>query len=70
MIHADLSEFNVIIQPDWHVLIIDWPQYVGKEHPNAEELLERDVRNVVHFFKRKFKTKLSLKDAVNYVKQF
>lgn len=70
IIHADLSEFNVIIQPDWHVLIIDWPQYVGKEHPNAEELLERDVRNVVHFFKRKFKTKLSLKDAVNYVKQF
>jgi RIO kinase 2 len=70
IIHADLSEFNVIIQPDWHVLIIDWPQYVGKEHPNAEELLERDVRNVLHFFKRKFKTKLSLKDAVNYVKQF
>lgn len=70
VIHADLSEFNVIIQPDWHVLIIDWPQYVGKEHPNADELLERDVRNVVHFFKRKFKTKLSLKDAVDYVKQF
>jgi RIO kinase 2 len=68
IIHADLSEFNIIIQPDWHILIIDWPQYVRKEHPNAEELLERDIRNVIHFFERKFKGTLSTKDAVDYVK--
>jgi len=68
IVHADLSEFNIILQPNWHILIIDWPQYVGKEHPNAEELLERDIRNIVHFFKRKFKAKLSLKDAIDYVK--
>jgi len=67
VIHADLSEFNIILQPDGHVLIIDWPQYVKKDHPNAEQLLERDVRNIVHFFRRKFKTKLTLKDALTYV---
>lgn len=68
VIHADLSEFNIILQPNWHILIIDWPQYVRKDHPNAEELLERDIRNILHFFRRKFKTKFNLKDAMNYIK--
>jgi len=68
-IHADLSEFNIILQPDWHILIIDWPQYVKKDHPNAEQLLERDVRNIVHFFKRKFKTKTAQEEALNYVRK-
>jgi len=67
VIHADLSEFNIILQPNGHILIIDWPQYVRKDHPNAEQLLERDVQNIVHFFKRKFKTKLTLKEALSYV---
>jgi len=68
VVHADLSEFNVIIQPDGHVLIIDWPQYVMKDHPNAEQLLKRDVKNIVQFFKRKFKTKITLREALAHVK--
>jgi len=68
VIHADLSEFNIILQPNWHILIIDWPQYVKKDHPNAEQLLERDIQNIVNFFKRKFKTKTSLKEVISYVK--
>jgi len=68
VVHADLSEFNIIMQPNWHMLIIDWPQYVKRDHPNADQLLERDVRNVVQFFKRKFKTKTSLEEALSYVK--
>jgi RIO kinase 2 len=68
VIHADLSEFNIIMQPNWHILIIDWPQYVTKTHPNAEQLLRRDVKNVVRFFRRKFKTKTTTEDALNYVK--
>jgi len=68
IVHADLSEFNIIIRPDGHVLIIDWPQYVRKDHPNADQLLKRDVRNIVRFFQRKFKTKTRLKEALAYVK--
>jgi len=68
VIHADLSEFNVIVQSDGQVLIIDWPQYVGKDHPNADQLLRRDVRNIVRFFQRKFKTKTKLEEALAYVK--
>ena len=68
VIHADLSEFNVIIKPDWHILIIDWPQYVTREHPNAEQLLQRDIKNIVRFFQRKYKVKTTLKEALAYVR--
>jgi len=68
VIHADLSEYNIILQPDGHVLLIDWPQYVTKEHPNAEELLERDVANVLKFFRRKFKIKRNLDKELAKIK--
>jgi len=69
VIHADLSEFNIILKPDWHILIIDWPQYVKRSHPNAEQLLTRDVRNIVRFFRRKHGVKTKLKDALAYIKE-
>jgi RIO kinase 2 len=67
VIHADLSEYNVILKPNMHILIIDWPQYVTKEHPNAKELLTRDVRNILHYFKRKHMLKVKLDEALKYV---
>jgi RIO kinase 2 len=67
VIHADLSEYNVILKPDMHILIIDWPQYVTKDHPNAEELLTRDVKNVLHYFDRKHMLKVKLDEALKYV---
>jgi len=67
IIHADLSEYNVILKPDRHILIIDWPQYVTKEHPNAEELLTRDVQNILQYFKRKHKVDANLKETIEYV---
>ncbi len=67
IIHADLSEYNVLIKPNWHPLIIDWPQYVSREHPNAEQLLERDIKNLVRFFQRKYRVQTKLKDALDYV---
>ncbi|MEM2970759.1 MAG: serine/threonine-protein kinase RIO2 [Candidatus Bathyarchaeia archaeon] len=68
IIHADLSEFNILLKPDRHILIIDWPQYVTCKHPNAEQLLKRDVQNVIGFFNRKHKLKISFKEALDYVK--
>lgn len=67
VIHADLSEYNVILKPDTHVLIIDWPQYVARDHPNADRLLTRDVRNILGFFGRKHLLKTKLKEALAYV---
>ena len=67
VIHADLSEYNIILQPDGHMLIIDWPQAVKTDHANAAELLERDLKNVLVFFSRKFNVELATKDACDYV---
>ena len=67
VVHADLSEYNVILKPDMHILIIDWPQYVTKEHPNAQQLLTRDVKNILQFFRRKHMVKAKLKENLAYV---
>ncbi|NWF87604.1 serine/threonine protein kinase [Candidatus Bathyarchaeota archaeon] len=67
IVHADLSEYNIILKPDMHILIIDWPQYVTKKHPNAQQLLTRDVKNVLQYFRRKHKLQIKFKDALAYV---
>ncbi len=54
VIHADLSEHNVLVKPDGRVLLIDWPQWIQTSNENAEELLERDLRNILKFFNRRF----------------
>ena len=67
IVHADLSEYNVLIKPDAHILIIDWPQFVTKDHPNAFDLLRRDVKNLLRFFKRKFRIEMDLENALSFV---
>ena len=67
VIHADLSEYNVILKPNMHILIIDWPQYVTMTHPNAKQLLTRDIKNILQYFKRKYMLKVKLKEALAYV---
>lgn len=67
VIHADLSEYNVILKPDKHILIIDWPQYVTRDHPNAQDLLSRDVQNILQYFKRKHKLSVKLNESLEYV---
>jgi RIO kinase 2 len=67
IVHADLSEYNIILKPDLHILIIDWPQYVSREHPNADELIARDMKNVLSYFERKHAVKFKLDDAIDYV---
>jgi RIO kinase 2 len=68
IVHADLSEFNIIISEDDIVYIIDWPQYISSSHPNADEILERDVTNILTYFSRKFKIKKNLKDSIRLIK--
>jgi len=69
VIHADLSEFNVVLKPDYHVLIIDWPQFVRKDHPNAEMLLERDIRNILRFFQKRFKFRRDAQETMDFIKK-
>lgn len=66
IIHADLSEFNIMVD-DSGPKIIDWPQAVEVTHPHAEELLERDLVNVLRFFERKYRIEMPLDKALGLV---
>ena len=52
-VHADMSEYNVAVG-EGGVTVFDWPQAASTDHENARELLERDVDNVLQFFRRKY----------------
>ncbi len=63
MVHADLSEFNILmkgyverefggIDVEIEPVIIDMGQSTLLQHPNADEFLLRDVRNIVTFFNK------------------
>ena len=52
-VHADMSEYNVFVNSDG-VTVFDWPQAVPTDHENADELLARDVENIVGYFGRKY----------------
>jgi len=49
IVHADLSEFNMMM---WNgkCYFIDFGQAVSIRHPMAQEFLARDIKNVLRFF--------------------
>jgi len=53
LVHADLSEYNIMVFEGAPV-IIDVSQSVLISHPNAVEFLRKDVANVDRFFNRTY----------------
>ena len=51
LVHGDLSSFNILIKDDKPV-IIDISQGVVVDHPIAQQLLNRDIDNLVKDFKK------------------
>ncbi|MBU0662206.1 MAG: serine protein kinase RIO [Candidatus Diapherotrites archaeon] len=51
MVHADFSEYNILIN-DKELVLIDCGQGVLLNHPNAKEFFERDVRNMAHYLQK------------------
>ncbi|MBU0459827.1 MAG: serine protein kinase RIO [Nanoarchaeota archaeon] len=51
LIHGDLSAFNILNHNDKPVLI-DFSQATLVRTPNSEELLKRDIKNILQFFKK------------------
>jgi RIO kinase 1 len=52
LVHADLSEFNVLY--DGEPVVIDMGQSVTLDHPMARKFLERDIVNIARYFKKKY----------------
>lgn len=53
LVHADLSEFNILYD-DGEPVIIDMGQSVTLDHPMVRKFLERDIVNVTRFFRKRY----------------
>jgi RIO kinase 1 len=51
LVHGDFSEYNILVHRD-KLVIIDVGQAVVLAHPMAQELLVRDVDNLVRYFRK------------------
>lgn len=66
MVHGDLSEYNIL---NWgEPVLIDFSMGVLLDHPLADELLKRDVANVLDYF-RGFGIEGNGEDMLNFIKE-
>ncbi|CAI5650496.1 unnamed protein product [Oreochromis niloticus] len=54
LIHGDFNEFNLMLDDQDHITMIDFPQMVSTSHPNAEWYFDRDVKCIRDFFAKRF----------------
>lgn len=54
VVHGDFNEFNVMLDDNEEPVIIDFPQMVSTNHPQAKEFFDRDVNCLRDFFRRRF----------------
>jgi RIO kinase 1 len=66
LVHADLSEYNVLYHND-KLYIIDVSQSVEHDHPRSFEFLRVDIKNVSDFFRRKSVQTLAEKTIFEFI---
>ncbi|KAK5604166.1 Serine/threonine-protein kinase RIO2 [Crenichthys baileyi] len=54
LIHGDFNEFNLMLDDQEHMTLIDFPQMVSTSHTNAEWYFDRDVKCIRDFFAKRF----------------
>ena len=52
LVHADLSEYNLLFH-DGHIWIIDVSQSVDQDHPRCLEFLREDLLHVIQYFAKR-----------------
>ncbi len=50
LVHSDLSEYNVMLTPD--PILIDFSMGTDTRNPMADEMLMRDITNLVRYFRK------------------
>ncbi|KAF5021305.1 hypothetical protein F66182_6703 [Fusarium sp. NRRL 66182] len=66
LVHADLSEYNILYHKD-KLYIIDVSQSVEPDHPRSLEFLRMDIKNVGDFFRRKGVDTLADRAIFNFI---
>lgn len=54
LIHCDFNEFNIMIDDEEKITVIDFPQMVSVSHRNAKMYFDRDVECIFKFFRKRF----------------
>lgn len=66
LVHADLSEFNILVQ-DGQLIIIDVSQSVEHDHPHAFDFLRKDCTNISEFFRKKSVATMTVKELFDFI---
>lgn len=66
LVHADLSEFNLLYDKG-NLVVIDVSQSVEHDHPHAYEFLRKDCTNVSDFFRKKGVATLTVKELFDFI---
>jgi len=66
LVHADLSEFNLLYHCG-EVVVIDVSQSVEHDHPHSLDFLRKDCHNINEYFAKKKVSVLSLKELFDFV---
>ncbi|KAB7495354.1 Serine/threonine-protein kinase RIO1 [Armadillidium nasatum] len=66
LVHADLSEFNLLYH-NGKAFIIDVSQSVTPDHPHSLEFLRKDCSNITDFFRKKGVPTMTLKELFEYI---
>ncbi|XP_028178033.1 serine/threonine-protein kinase RIO1 [Ostrinia furnacalis] len=66
LVHADLSEFNLLYHQG-NVVVIDVSQSVEHDHPHAYEFLRKDCTNISDFFRKKGVATLTVKELFDFI---
>ncbi|TBR25268.1 MAG: serine protein kinase RIO [Candidatus Nitrosotenuis sp.] len=63
LVHGDFSEYNVL-KTDSGLVLFDLGSAVDLAHPNAQNFLERDIKNMTYFFAKRGLTVRNPKDIL------
>lgn len=66
LVHADLSEYNLLYH-EGKIVIIDVSQSVEHDHPNALEFLRKDCTNITDFFSKRDVKTMSVRQLFDFV---
>ncbi|XP_030372490.1 serine/threonine-protein kinase RIO1-like isoform X1 [Scaptodrosophila lebanonensis] len=66
LVHADLSEFNILLQAG-QLMIIDVSQSVEHNHPHAFDFLRKDCCNILKFFRKKSVATMTIKELFDFI---
>jgi RIO kinase 1 len=66
LVHADMSEYNILMLKDVPYLI-DFGQAVHIKHPDAHEFLVRDIYNLLHYFSKKYRIERDPDEVLKHI---